>query len=140
MDSELGAALEKVLSDPDQMEKLSQMARELFGPPGEKGPPEEDGRSAPAGDAPSGRGEPAADARLLTALSRAFSGRREPSRSTALLLAMRPYMRPEKQEKLDRAGCPAGRARRPRPGRADGPGPARPGAARTPCPGRLGPW
>ena len=31
MDGELGAALENILSDPAQLEKLSHMARELFG-------------------------------------------------------------------------------------------------------------
>ncbi len=99
MDGELGAALEKVLADPAQMEKLSQMARELFGQPGESGP-----EAAPASAAGPGREEsPAMDTKLLSALGKAFSGRREPSRSTALLTAMRPYMRPEKQEKLDRA-------------------------------------
>ena len=98
MDGELGAALEGILSDPAQMEKLSQMAKELFGQAGE---------SAAGGEKPSAPPQtaqaPSMDTKLLTALGRAFSGQKEPSRSTALLMAMRPYMKPEKQEKLDRA-------------------------------------
>ena len=100
MDSELGAALESVLSDPEKVEKLSRMARELFGDQAGAGEQQ-------AGPAPSPAGQsappPAPDANVLSALGRAFSGKVQPSRSTALLLAMRPYMRPEKQEKLDRA-------------------------------------
>lgn len=97
MDGELGAALEGILSDPAQMEKLSQMAKELFGRTGESAGGERP--SAP----PESAQAPPMDTKLLTALGRAFSGQKEPSRSTALLMAMRPYMKPEKQEKLDRA-------------------------------------
>ena len=40
----------------------------------------------------------------MSKLGRAFAGEGlGKSRSTALLMAMRPYMKPEKQEKLDRA-------------------------------------
>lgn len=99
MDGELGAVLENVLSDPAQVEKLSQMAKELFGQAGESAGEEK----KPPADTPSAPNAPAVDTKLLGALGRAFSGNREPSRSTALLMAMRPYMKPEKQEKLDRA-------------------------------------
>ena len=100
MDGELGERLQQILSDPAQMEKLSAMAKDLFGQAGTAAPAEEP--SAPAEKA----GQPAAampDARLLSALGKAFSGAGEKSRSTALLVAMRPYMKPEKQQKLDRA-------------------------------------
>lgn len=99
MDSELGAALESVLSDPEKVEKLSQMAQELFG---DKTVPAGTGESREGSGAAASPPRPADD-KVLSALGRAFSGKGEPSRSTALLLAMRPYMRPEKQEKLDRA-------------------------------------
>ena len=97
MDGELGAALEGILSDPAQMEKLSQMAKELFGQAGESA-----GGEKPPAPPQTAQGAPV-DTKLLAALGRAFSGQKEPSRSTALLMAMRPYMKPEKQEKLDRA-------------------------------------
>ncbi len=97
MDGDLSARLEAVLSDPAQMEKLSQMARSIFAQ--EPGTPEKR-------DDPPERQEPEqaqTDAKLLSVIGKAFAKGGETSRSTALLLAMRPYMRPEKQEKLDRA-------------------------------------
>ncbi len=93
MDGELGERLQAVLSDPAQMEKLSQMARDLFGQP-------DAGQTEPAAEKAADAPQP--DAKFLSAIGKAFAGG-ERSRSTALLLAMRPYMRPEKQEKLDRA-------------------------------------
>lgn len=94
MDGDLGTMLQSVLSDPAQMERLTAMAQGLMG-----------GAAEPAaepkpGNAPFSDGE----ARLLTALGRSLGGGGQSgSRSTALLTAMRPYMKPEKQEKLDRA-------------------------------------
>ena len=101
MDGELGAALQNILSDPEQMEKLSQMAKEMFGQAGEHTP--ETAEREPETEVKSSAPPPGADTRLLSALGRAFSKNEEKSRSTALLMAMRPYMKPEKQEKLDRA-------------------------------------
>ena len=104
MDGELGAKLEAILSDPQQMEKITQMAMGLMSSTATA--------SDSAGDAPSADTPPAlsagvldslGDTRLLSALGKAFSGGTDKNRSTALLVAMRPYMRPEKQEKLDRA-------------------------------------
>ena len=99
MDGDLGTALNAILSDPAQMEKLSAMAKDLFGQGGEK--PAEEGISG-AADLPDA---PAVDTRFMSALGKAFAGGSggQKSRSTALLVAMRPYMKPEKQEKLDRA-------------------------------------
>ena len=94
MDGELGDKLQQILSDPGQMEKLSRMAQELFG----GAAPAQEAQAAPA----AGSG-PEPDAKLLAALGKAFSGGGDRGRSTALLAAMRPYMKPEKQEKLDRA-------------------------------------
>ena len=102
MDGELGERLQAILSDPAQMEKLSEMAKGLFGQAG--------GGDAPAPEpAAEKTAEKAAiptgeDARFLSAIGKAFAvGGGERSRSTALLMAMRPYMKPEKQEKLDKA-------------------------------------
>ena len=110
MDGDLGSMLESILSDPGQMEKFTQMAQSLMGqmgqnPPGTSGSPEPAEQPVAVSEAPAA---PAAlslptDTRLLSALGKAFAGGGGKSRSTALLVAMRPYMRPEKQEKLDRA-------------------------------------
>ena len=99
MDGELGERLQQILSDPAQMEKLSAMAKDLFGQAGAAPAGEPATPAAAAGQ--SGTAMP--DAKLLSALGKAFSGASDKSRSTALLVAMRPYMKPEKQEKLDRA-------------------------------------
>ena len=97
MDGDLGARLESILSDPDQMAKITEMAKGLMGQMGQT-PPE-----TPAPEtATESAAVPAADTKLLSALGRAFSGGGK-TRSTALLMAMRPYMKQEKQEKLDRA-------------------------------------
>lgn len=94
MDADLASRLEQVLSDPAQMEQIGRMAKDLLGQtPG--------GGQDGAGDRPPE--PPPPDAASLAAIARAFSGAGETSRSTALLLAMRPYMKPEKQAKLDRA-------------------------------------
>ena len=96
MDGELGERLQQILSDPAQMEKLGEMAKNILGqtPSSAESASPAFGESAP----PNGP-----DARLLSALGKAFAGAGDKSRSTALLVAMRPYMKPEKQEKLDRA-------------------------------------
>ena len=97
MNGDIGAMLESVLSDPKQMEKITEMARGLMGErrlePEHKG----ENRSVDGGE------RPVFDSGMLSALGSMFGGKQSQTRSTALLMAMRPYMRPEKQEKLDRA-------------------------------------
>lgn len=102
MDGELGERLQAILSDPAQMEKLSEMAKGLFGQAGGgDGPAPEPAAEKTAEKSAIPTGE---DARFLSAIGKAFAvGGGERSRSTALLMAMRPYMKPEKQEKLDKA-------------------------------------
>lgn len=99
MDSDLGAMLESVLSDPAQMEKIAHMAQSIMG--GElptKGPEERiSSENKNAGT------ESQDGTSVLSTLGKVFGGKRSQNRSTQLLLAMRPYMRPEKQQKLDRA-------------------------------------
>ena len=93
MDGDIGQMLQSVLGDPEQMEKLTAMAQSLLG--GEAA-----GAPAPA---PVAAGAPPPEAKLLSAITGMLGQKGEQSRSAALLSAMRPYMRPEKQEKLDRA-------------------------------------
>ncbi len=101
MDGDLGEKLSAILSDPAQMAQLTQMAQSLMGQMSQEaggGTPKQEAAPAPAS-----KPEQPADTRLLSALGRALAGGRGNTRSTALLTAMRPYMKPEKQEKLDRA-------------------------------------
>lgn len=103
MDGDLGTIMQSVLSDPEQMAKIGQLAQSLMGGSGgeeSSSPQEPEGTAAPTPAAvPS---PPAGDGRILSVLTKALTDRGT-TRSTALLTAMRPYMRPEKQEKLDRA-------------------------------------
>lgn len=101
MDGDLGAMLQSVLSDPEQMAKIGQMAQSLMGNGGES-PPPEPSEPSPAPSPPPSQ-PPVGEGRVLAALTKALSGGGGSSRSTALLTAMRPYLRPEKQAKLDRA-------------------------------------
>lgn len=103
MDGDLSGLLESVLSDPAKMEKVTAMAKDLFG---DGGPAPAASASAEQPDAApvSADAPPAGDAAFLSTLSKAFAGgNMGKSRSTALLMAMRPYMKPEKQAKLDKA-------------------------------------
>ena len=99
MDGDIGQMLQSVLSDPEQMQKITAMAQNLMG--GEtktEAPPVSEPITAPVSAA-----APFSEAKLLSAISGMMGQKGEQSRSAALLNAMRPYMRPEKQEKLDRA-------------------------------------
>lgn len=96
MDGDLGTMLESILSNPAQMEKIAHMAQSLMGEPqAEKALPDNDPNRQPTPPEPAGN--------VFSMLGKVFGGSKPKSRSTQLLLAMRPYMRPEKQEKLDRA-------------------------------------
>ena len=97
MNGDIGAMLESVLSDPEQMKKITEMARGLMGD--SRDPGEQGGETRP----PKDPANPGVDPGMLSMLGGMFGGKQPQTRSTALLMAMRPYMRPEKQEKLDRA-------------------------------------
>ena len=88
--SELEDQINRILSDPGQMEMLSGLARSLMG--GEESPA---AASAPAA-------EPAPDPALLAKLSglmQSGGSRKE----TALLVAMRPWLSEKRRNKMDRA-------------------------------------
>lgn len=58
----------------------------------------------PGGDGPgAGEGTPAFDPALLTTFSRAMRALREPDRNIQLLQALRPFLEPERQKKVDEA-------------------------------------
>ena len=119
MDGDIGTMLQAVLSDPAQMAKLTEAAQGLFGgAPQETAPDKEPVRQ----DAPAFSGD---ETRILSALGKTLGGNAGSGRSTALLMAMRPYMKPEKKEKLDRAmklshSSPAQKKRRLSPSSAVG--------------------
>ena len=93
--------LESVLSDPVQMEKIAHMAQSLMGSGIPFGEGDRESKSTSEQGVQSHRKESGEN--IFSLLGKTFGGSHSKSRSTQLLLAMRPYMRPEKQEKLDRA-------------------------------------
>lgn len=101
MDGDIGTLMQSVLSDPEQMAKITQLAQGLMGQNGaDKTPPAEEKNESPVRDKDRGN---LPDGKLLSALTKAMSAGKKGGRSSALLAAMRPYLRPEKQGKLDRA-------------------------------------
>ena len=82
---EFEATLNRVLSDPAEMEKLTRLAGQLFGGEGEK----------PGGDS---GGMPD-----IGALKNLMGGGETGGDKTALVKAISPYLRPERREKLKKA-------------------------------------
>ena len=87
---DIGAAIQNFLAQPGAMEQVEAMARQLGLEPGE-----------PAG--PSTESGSGLSPELVSALSGALQGASAPNEATALLEALRPMLRPEKQNKVDRA-------------------------------------
>ena len=92
--AELEDKLNALLSDPDSMAQVMQMARQLTDAMGSDG-------SSPAPAQPEGDGEEARLLQRLLPLVQECS--RSDSRTMALLMALRPFLRPEKQEKVAQA-------------------------------------
>ena len=118
--AEFEEKLNAILSNPEAMGQIMSLAQSLSGgkgagpaPDPASGPASEVPREAPVPDSPPGNlpgpfSEPALlgslDPSLLqlgTRLLREYQG--EDSRNTALLMALKPFLKEEKQERLDRA-------------------------------------
>ena len=97
--SELEDKINSILGDPQQMEKITNMARSLMGGGGAESAPEGEGKAE--SDVLGGLGiDPASLQRLGRLLSR--GGGQKPQ-ERALLEAMRPYLSERRREKMDRA-------------------------------------
>ena len=104
--SELEDKLNALLSDPDTMAQITRLAGSLGGSGGADSPPER-----PVGENTSdalsgltqllGGLDPGLLSRILPALREV--NRPESSETTAFLHALRPFLRPERQEKVERA-------------------------------------
>ncbi|MBQ2062309.1 MAG: hypothetical protein II458_06500 [Oscillospiraceae bacterium] len=98
--AELEDRLNALLSDPDSMAQVMQMAQQLSATMGQSQPA---GSAPPAPSAPSAPAE-GLDPKLLTRLLplvREYS--QSSSQTMNLLMALRPFLKPEKQEKVARA-------------------------------------
>ena len=99
MEQKLGA----ILSDPESMSKIMELAKGLG-----LNPPMQDSSAAPA-EAKESNPDPAPATPAaspmsgLGALLSSMSNQSPDDKQTALLKALRPYLRPERQDRLDRA-------------------------------------
>lgn len=96
--------LQKVLNDPDAMGRIMQMAQQLSGAAASQ--PTPDTYSAQNMSAPSGSSIPdlGLDANTLARLLPLVQEWRQPNtRASQLLYALRPYLKPEKQGKVEQA-------------------------------------
>ena len=112
--AEFDDKLNSLLSNPDAMSQIMQLAQSLSGetasaapPPAQPAPPPAQPAS-PSGTSPSGLlsaltggGDPSLLMKLLPLIQELGSGQDSPAR--ALLYALRPYLKPERQEKVERA-------------------------------------
>lgn len=97
--SELEDKINSILGDPQQMEKITNMARSLMGGGGAESAPEGEGKAE--SDVLGGLGiDPASLQRLGRLLSR--GGDRKPQ-ERALLEAMKPYLSEKRRSKMDKA-------------------------------------
>ena len=112
--AEFDDKLNSLLSNPDAMSQIMQLAQSLSGetasaapPPAQPAPPPAQPAS-PSGTSPSGLlsaltggGDPSLLMKLLPLIQELGSGQDSPART--LLYALRPYLKPERQAKVDRA-------------------------------------
>lgn len=86
---ELDGMLNEILSSPEDMEKIMGLARELSGGTKPK-------------DAPKSQ-QPGLDPKLISMLTRLMTDAGGDDEKTALADALKPYVRPEHRQDLDRA-------------------------------------
>ena len=101
--SELEEKLNALLSDPNSMAQVMQMAQQLSGAMGEQKaapPPPAPPPQAVPPPAPLGGIDPQTIARYLPLLQELT---RDTSQTTQLLYALRPFLKEEKQGKIERA-------------------------------------
>ena len=99
---DLSAALSGFLSQPGAMEQLQDMARQLgLSPPSGGAAPQQQPEVAERPDG--GNLLSGLSPESLSTLLKAFHEAEKPDESTALLTALRPLLRPERQSRLDQA-------------------------------------
>ena len=112
--AEFDDKLNSLLSNPDAMSQIMQLAQSLSGETASAAPPPVQPAPPPAQPAPpsgtfpsgllsalTGGGDPSLLMKLLPLIQELGSGQDSPAR--ALLYALRPYLKPERQEKVERA-------------------------------------
>lgn len=97
--AELDEKLNSFLSDPNAMAQVMQLAQQLSGGLGDAAKPAETAPPPPSPSLPGGP-DPQLLGRILPLLQ---SYRQSNSQTIQLLMALRPFLKPEKQEKVERA-------------------------------------
>ena len=102
---DLSGTIQGFLSQPGAMEQLQQMAQQLGLSP--QNPPENQEKPKSGGCDPPKKTEPSGELpispELLQGLMQAAQEASRPDETSNLLLALKPMLRPERQEKVDRA-------------------------------------
>ena len=97
--AELDEKLNSFLSDPNAMAQVMQLAQQLSGNLGDTAKPTESAPPPPSPPLPGGL-DPQLIGRMLPLLQAYRQGN---SQTLQLLMALRPFLKPKKQEKVERA-------------------------------------
>ena len=110
--SEFEDRINSVLNDPEQMDKIANLAKSLMGGEAQKADPGDGGMMGKLGElakgltggGSSGRDGPAIDPAMLGKIGRLMkAGNAQNSNERALLEAMKPYLTEKRRQKMDRA-------------------------------------
>lgn len=102
--SELEEKLGSILSNQDAMNQIMALAQSLGGASGQGGSPGQPAATPPEADAPPPAGDMGLDPRLLTLAARlAAEYNSNDDQRAALLNALRPFVKPRRYAKLDKA-------------------------------------
>ena len=99
--AEFDDKLNSILSNPDAMSQIMQLAQSLSGSGDPEPPPQQQPKSPDFSSLFSGGLDPALLLRLMPLLQE-LSGQQD-SNARQLLFALRPYLKAERQEKIERA-------------------------------------
>lgn len=110
--SEFEDRINSVLNDPEQMDKIANLAKSLMGGEAQKADPGDGGMMGKlgelakglAGGGSAGRDGPDIDPAMLGKIGRLMkAGNAQNSNERALLEAMKPYLTEKRRQKMDRA-------------------------------------
>lgn len=110
--SEFENRINSVLNDPEQMDKIANLAKSLMGGEAQKADPGDGGMMGKLGElaksltggGSTGRDSPDIDPAMLGKIGRLMkAGNAQNSNERALLEAMKPYLTEKRRQKMDRA-------------------------------------
>ncbi len=96
---DLMSKMQSLLSDPESMQQIAELAKMLQA---ETGDAPSDASPSPAPDLPENSSLPM-DPTMLLKMGEMLQTAQTPDKNTALLRALRPHLREERQQKVDRA-------------------------------------